>query len=115
MRTTLVQNARITFSDMQIKGSHLEFYLDIILLFFKSIIKNEFLVPIYFRIEVLVMFVAPQDQFYIETNLAYLLIDAICSKCSYKIAQSCRSSNKAKLAYLPTHNKVPSKNLYLTP
>ena len=33
MRTTLVQNARITFSDMQIKGSHLEFYLDIIVIF----------------------------------------------------------------------------------
>ena len=33
MRTTLVQNARITFSDMQIKGSHLEFYLDIVVIF----------------------------------------------------------------------------------
>ena len=32
--------------------------------------KNEFLSPKYPRIEVLVMIVALQDQFYIETNLA---------------------------------------------
>ena len=38
----------------------------------------------------------------------------ICSICSLKkIAQSCRSGNKAKFAYLPTQNTVPSKNLIL--
>ena len=30
-----------------------------------------------------------------------------------KIAQSCRSSNKANFAYLPTQNTVPLKNLIL--
>ena len=45
-------------------------FLLISLLYFKSIVKNEFLIPKYSRIEVLVMTVAPQDQFYIETNLA---------------------------------------------
>ena len=60
------------------------------------------------------MIVAPQDQFYIETNLA------ICSFTQFaqyahlkKIAQSCRSGNKAKFAYLPTQNTAPSKNLIL--
>ena len=48
---------------------HLEFSIDHCY-FFKSIVKNEFLTPKYSRIEVLVMIVAPQDQFYIETNLA---------------------------------------------
>ena len=69
MKTILVQNAKIALSDMQMNGSHLDFLL-ISLLFFKSIVKNEFLIPKYSRIEVLVMIVAPQDQLYIETSLA---------------------------------------------
>ena len=70
MKTILAQNAKIVLCDMQIITVAILNFLLISLLFFKSIIKNEFLVPKYFRIEVLVMIVAPQDQFYIETNLA---------------------------------------------
>ena len=59
------------------------------LLFFKSIVKNEFLTPKYPRIEVLVMIVAPQDQFYIETNLA---------NCSFtQVAQYTHKKNCPKL------------------
>ena len=83
------------------------------LLFFKSIVKNEFLIAKYFRIEVLVMIVAPQDQFYIETNLAICSFTQFAQYAHKKIAQSCRSSNKVKFAYLPTQNTVPSKNLIL--
>ena len=54
---------------MQINGSHLESSIDHC--YFSNLLsKNEFLTPKYPRIEVLVMIVAPQDQFYIETNLA---------------------------------------------
>ena len=51
-------------------------FLLISLLFVKSIVKNEFFIP---RIEVVVTIVTPQDQFYIEANLAYVLIYTICS------------------------------------
>ena len=83
------------------------------MLFFKSIVKFEFLVPKYSRIEVLVMIVAPQDQFYIETNLAICSFTQFLNMLIKKTAQSCRSGNKAKFAYLPTQNTVPSKNLIL--
>ena len=65
-------------------------FLLISLLFFKSIVKNEFLIPKYSRIEVLVMIVAPQDQFYIETNLA------ICS-----FTQFAQYAHKNKCPKLP--------------
>ena len=77
-------------------------FLLISLLFLKSIVKSKFLIPKYSRITVLVLIVAPQDQVYIETNSAHLLIYTIC-----------RSGNKAKFAYLHTENTVPSKNLKL--
>ena len=70
MKTILAHNAKIVLCDMQIIRAAILNFLLISLLFFKSIVKNEFLVPKYSRIEVLVMIVAPQDQFYIETNLA---------------------------------------------
>ena len=64
-------------------------FLLISLLFFKSIVKNEFLIPKYSGIEVLVMIVAPQDQFYIETNLAI---------CSFtQVAQYAHKKNCPKL------------------
>ena len=88
-------------------------FLLISLLFFKSVVKNEFLVPKYYRLEVLVMIVAPQDQLYIETNLAICSFTQFAQYAHKKIAQSCRSGNKAKFAYLPTQNTVPSKNLIL--
>ena len=100
------------FQYMQINGSHLEFFYWS-LLFFISIVKNEFLTPKYPRIEVLVMSVAPQNQFYIETNLAVCPFTQFAQNAHKKIAQNCRSSNKAKFAYLPTQNTVPSKNLIL--
>ena len=70
MKTILAQNAKIVLCDKQIIRAAILNFLLISLLFFKYIVKNEFLVPKYSRIEVLVMIVAPQDQFYIETNLA---------------------------------------------
>ena len=74
--------------------------------------KKEFLTPKYPRIEVLVMIVAPQDQFYIETNLANCSFIQFVQYAHKKTAQSCCSSNKAKFAYLPTPNTVPSKKPY---
>ena len=59
------------------------------------------------------MTVAPQDQFYIETNLSIRSFTQLLNMLIKKIAQSCRSGNKAKFAYLPTQNTVPSKNLIL--
>ena len=47
---------------MQIKGSHLGFYIDFMAIF-KTGGRNEFLTPKYPRIEVLFMIVAPEDQF----------------------------------------------------
>ena len=89
-------------------------FLLILLLFFKSVVKNEFLIPIYSRIEVLVMIVAPHDQFYIETNLAiFAHLHNLLNMLIKKNAQSCPSGNKAKFAYLPTQNTVPLKNLIL--
>ena len=66
---------------MQIKGSHLGFYVDFMVIF-KTGGRNEFLTPKYPRIEVLFMIVAPEDQFHIETHSAYLLIYIIHSICS---------------------------------
>ena len=63
---------KLPFPMYQLRAAILNFLL-IPLLFFKSIVKNEFLIPKYSRIEILVIIVAPQDQFYIETN------SAICS------------------------------------
>ena len=45
---------------MQIKGIHLGFYIDFMVIF-KTDGKNEFLIPKYPRIEVLFMIVAPED------------------------------------------------------
>ena len=59
------------------------------------------------------MIVAPKNQFYIETNLAICSFTQFAQYAQNKIAQSCRSSNKAKFVYLPTQNTVPSKNLIL--
>ena len=59
------------------------------------------------------MIVAPQDQFYIEANLANCSFTQFAQYAHKKITQSCRSGNKAKFAYLPTQNTVPSKNLIL--
>ena len=64
-------------------------FLLISLLFFKSIAKNEFLIPKYSRIEVLVMIVAPQDQFCIKTNLAICLFT--------QFAQYAHKKNNPKL------------------
>ena len=98
---------KLPFPICKLRAAILNFLL-ISFLYFKSIVKNEFLMPKFSRIKVLVMVVAPQDQFYIETNLAYLLIYTLCSICSLKkIAQSYCSGNKAKFAYLPTQNTVP--------
>ena len=47
---------------MQIKGSHLGFYIDFMVIF-RTGGRNEFLTPKYPRIEVLFMIVAPEDQF----------------------------------------------------
>ena len=47
---------------MQIKGSHLGFYIDFMVIF-KTGGRNEFLTPKYPRIEVLFMIVASEDQF----------------------------------------------------
>ena len=69
MKTILAQNAKLPFPICKIMADFLNFLL-ISLLFFKSIVKNEFFIPKYPRIMVLVMIVAPQDHFYIETNLA---------------------------------------------
>ena len=88
MKTILAQNAKIAVSDMQINGSHLKFSIDIIVIF-QIIVKNEFFIPKYSRIEVLVMIVATQDQFYIETNLA------ICSFTQF--AQYAHKKNCPKL------------------
>ena len=88
MKTILAQNAKNALSDVQIKAAILHVLL-ISLLFFKSIVINEFLIAKYSRIEVLVMIVAPQDQFYIETNLA------ICSFTQF--AQYAHKKNCPKL------------------
>ena len=53
---------KLPFPICKLMAAILQFLL-ISLLFFKSIVKNEFLIPKYSRIEVLVMIVAPQDQF----------------------------------------------------
>ena len=45
---------------MQIKGSHLGFYIDFMVIF-KTGGRNEFLTPKYPIIEVLFMIVAPED------------------------------------------------------
>ena len=47
------------------------------------------------------MFVAPQDQFYIETNLAYLLIDAICLNAHTKLAKVAAAAKKLNLLIYP--------------
>ena len=59
------------------------------------------------------MIVAPQDQFYIETNLAICSFTQFAHYVQKKIAQSSRSGNKAKFAYLLSQNTVPSKNFIL--
>ena len=59
-RTTHAQNPTIALSVMQIKGSHLGFYIDFMVIF-KTGGRNEFLTPKYPRIEVLFMIVAPED------------------------------------------------------
>ena len=61
-RTTPAQNPTTALSVMQIKGSHLGFYIDFMVIF-KTGGRNEFLTPKYPRIEVLFMIVAPEDQF----------------------------------------------------
>ena len=59
-RTTHAQNPTIALSVMQIKGSHLGFYIDFMVVF-KTGGRNEFLTPKYPRIEVLFMILAPED------------------------------------------------------
>ena len=66
IRTTPAQNPTIALSVMQIKGSHLGFYIDFVLiswLVFKTGGRNKFLTTKYPKIEVLFMIVAPEDQF----------------------------------------------------
>ena len=53
------------------------------------------------------MIVGPQDQFYIETNLANCSFTQFAQYAHKKIAQSCHSGNKAKFSYLPTQHTVP--------
>ena len=88
MKTIVAQNAKIALSDVQIKAAILNFLL-ISLLFFKSIVINEFLIAKYSRIEALVIIVDPQDQLYIEPNLA------ICSFTQF--AQYAHKKNCPKL------------------
>ena len=59
-RTTHAQNPTIALSVMQIKGSHLGFYIDVMVIF-KTGGRNEFLTPKYPRIEVFFMILAPED------------------------------------------------------
>ena len=59
-RTTHAQNPTIALSVMQIKGIHLGFYIDFMVIF-KTCGRNEYLTPKYPRIEVLFMIVAPED------------------------------------------------------
>ena len=99
MKTILAQNAKnCPFQYMQINGSHASWIFYWSLLFFKSIVKNEFLTPKYPRIEVLVMIVAPQDQFYIETNLAIAHLH-----------------NLFNMLIYPPRIQFHQKTLYLTP
>ena len=88
MKTILAQNAKIALSNIcKLMAAILNFLLIIVI--FQSIVKNEFLIPKYPRIEVLVMIVAPQDQFYIEANLA---------NCSFtQFAQYAHKKNYPKL------------------
>ena len=93
MKTILAQNAKIALSNIcKLMAAILNFLLIIVI--FQSIVENEFLTPKYPRIEVLVMIVAPQDQFYIETNLANSFTQFV------------------QYAHLPTQNTVPSKKPY---
>ena len=88
MKTILAQNTKIALSNIcKLMAAILNFSIDHC--YFSSIVKNEFLTPKYPRIEVLVMIVAPQNQFYIETNLA------ICSFTQF--AQYAHKKNFPKL------------------
>ena len=63
IRTTLAQNATIAFSIMLSTGSHLIFYIDIMVVF-QTMVRHAFLALKYPRVEVLPMIVAPQGQFF---------------------------------------------------
>ena len=76
-RTTPAQNPTIALSVMQIKGKHLGFYIDFMVIF-KTGGRNEFLTPKYPRIEILFMIVAAEDQFFILRP-----IQPICSFTSF--------------------------------
>ena len=78
------------------------------LLFFKSIVRNEFPTPKYPIIEVLIMPVGLQDQFlHADPFSIFAHLHNLLNMLIKKIAQSCRSGNKAKFAYLPTQNTNP--------
>ena len=62
IRTTLAQNTTTALSVMWSTGSHLGFYIDIMVVF-QNIVRNAFLAPKYPRVEVLVLIIAPQGQF----------------------------------------------------
>ena len=88
MKQYLHKIPKLPFPICELMAAILNFLL-ISLLFFISVIKNEFLIPKYSRIEVLVTIVALQDQFYTETNLA------ICSFTQF--AQYAHQKNCPKL------------------
>ena len=60
IRTTVAQNTTIALSVMPIKGSHLWFYINVMVMF-KIIVRNAFITHKYPRIKVLLMIIAPQD------------------------------------------------------
>ena len=93
------------------------FYWSLFFLFFKSIVKNEFLTPKYPRIEVLVMIVAPQDQFYIETNLANCSFTQFAQYAHKKVQKFkvAAAATKLNLLIYPPRIQFHQKTLYLTP
>ena len=91
-------------------------FLLISLLFFKSIVKYEFLVPKYYRLEVLVTIVAPQDQLYIETNLAFCSFTQFAQYAhKKKLPKVAAAATKLNLLIYPPRIQFHQKTLYLTP
>ena len=76
-RTTHAQNPTIALSVMQIKGIHLGFYIDFMVIF-KTCGRNEFLTPKYPRIEVLFYDCSPR-----RSHFTLRSIQHICSFTSF--------------------------------